>query len=117
MTDYRGFFNSYIYHVGFDIYVYVQVRFASAKIRLYFDICIMKAVNILRIGNELLKMMSLYDLRVGDYKYIEMYSEYVKERKNHVKYDAIIFHLSQKYGISESSVKRLIRRLDREVNL
>lgn len=75
----------------------------------------MKAVNLLKIGAELLKMMSICDLKVNDWQYVEMYSEYVKERKNHTKYDVVIMNLSKEYGISESSVKRLIRRFEREV--
>lgn len=76
----------------------------------------MKAINLLKIGTELLKLMSICDLRVGDWQYIEMYSEYVKNRNNHVKYDVIIMQLAESYKISESSVKRLIRKFEREVN-
>lgn len=75
----------------------------------------MKAVNLLKIGAELLKMMSIYDLKVNDWQYVEMYSKYVKARKNHTKYDVVIMNLSKEYGIYESSVKRLIRRFEREV--
>lgn len=75
----------------------------------------MKAARILLIGCELLKMMSICDLRIDDYKYLELYSEYVKARNNKVKYSAIIYDLAEKYGISESSVKRIIRRFEREI--
>lgn len=75
----------------------------------------MKAARLLFIGNELLKMMSICDLRIDDYKYLELYSEYVKARNNKVKYSAIIYDLAEKYGISESSVKRIIRRFDTEI--
>jgi DNA-directed RNA polymerase delta subunit len=76
----------------------------------------MKAINLLKIGSELLKLMSICDLRVNDWQYIEMYSEYVKKRNNHIKYEVIIMQLAKSYNISESSVKRVIRRFDREVN-
>ena len=75
----------------------------------------MKAARILLMGRELLKMMSIYDLKVEDYRYIELYSEYVKARQNHEKYAAVIMELSQKYEISESTVKRIIKRFDREI--
>lgn len=75
----------------------------------------MKAARILLIGRELLKLMSICDLKIDDYKYLEMYSEYVKARNSKVKYSAIIMELSDKYGISESSVKRIIRRFEREI--
>lgn len=75
----------------------------------------MKVVKLLHLGKELLKMMSLCELRVDDYKYIELYSEYVKARQEHVKYAVVIMELSQRYGISESSVKRIIKRFEKEV--
>lgn len=75
----------------------------------------MKAVKILNIGAELLKMMSICDLKVEDYKYLEMYSEYVKARNACVKYNAVIYDLSIRYKMSESTVKRVIRRFEKEV--
>jgi len=75
----------------------------------------MKAARILLIGCELLKMMSICDLKIDDYKYLELYSEYVKARNHNVKYSAIICELAEKYGISESSVKRIIRRFEQEI--
>ena len=75
----------------------------------------MKASRILLIGCELLKLMSICDLKIDDYKYLEMYSEYVKARNHNVKYCAIICELAEKYEISESSVKRIIRRFEQEI--
>lgn len=75
----------------------------------------MKAAKILNIGAELLKMMSICDLKIQDFQYLEMYSEYVKARNSNVKYNAIIYDLATRYNISESTVKRIIRRLDKEV--
>ena len=70
----------------------------------------MKAVKILNIGAELLKMMSICDLRLQDFQYLEMYSEYIKARNANVKYNAIIYDLATRNNISESTVKRIIRR-------
>lgn len=67
------------------------------------------------LGSELLKMMSNCDLRIDDYKYLGLYSEYTKARKGNNKYIAIISELAEKYGISESSVKRIIRRFEKEI--
>jgi len=75
----------------------------------------MKAIKIIEIGAELLKMMSFCDLRVADVQYIELYSEYVKARNNNIKYNAIIYDLSLRYQLSESTVKRIIRRFEKDV--
>ena len=74
----------------------------------------MKVVEILQIGRELLKMMSENDLRVDDYMYVGMYREYEFMRGEHEKYYNIISTLSDKYSISQSKVKRIIRRFDKE---
>lgn len=75
----------------------------------------MKIVEILKIGCELLKLMSSYDLRCDDYLYVGMYDEYVKMRENGLKVDYILATLSEKYNLSESTVKRIIRRFSKEV--
>lgn len=75
----------------------------------------MKAAKIVQIASEILKLMSIYDLKVTDYKYIELYSEYVKACKSNAKRTGTIIELSERYDISESSVKRIIRRFERDV--
>lgn len=75
----------------------------------------MKAVEFLKIGRELLKLMSSFDLKCDDYKYIEMYEEYVIMRGEKEKVDYILYYLSNKYGLSESTIKRIIKRLSKEV--
>ena len=74
----------------------------------------MKAVNLLIIGREFLKLMSTFGLRCDDYMHIEMYEEYVKMRSDGEKVDYILSFLSQKYHTSESTIKRIVRRLSRE---
>ena len=75
----------------------------------------MKATEILRIGRELLKVMSEFDLRVNDYEYIGMLAEYNEMRRNGDKVDFILAVLADRYKVSESTVKRIVRRLSREV--
>lgn len=75
----------------------------------------MKAVDFLRIASELLKRMSNVDLRLDDYKYIELYEEYMIMRGENEKVDYILYFLSNKYGLSESTIKRIVKRLSKEV--
>lgn len=77
----------------------------------------MEAVKFLRIGRELLKTMSSFGLRLDDYKHIEMYEEYVLMRERDEKVDYVLSVLSDKYGMSESTVKRVVKRLSREVKV
>ena len=75
----------------------------------------MKAAELLKLGAELLKKMSQSELRIDDYRYIEAYNEFVELRVKDVKYSYAIYLISKKYGISESTLKRIIRRLGKEV--
>lgn len=75
----------------------------------------MKVVKILEIGRELLKMMSENGLKQDDYLFIGMYYEYEYRRSQQEKYAVVVADLSEKYKISESSVKRILRRLGSEV--
>ena len=77
----------------------------------------MKRVEILKLGRELLKVMSDNDLRIDDYRFVAMFYEYEFLRKEREKYNNAIDLLADKYKVSQSKVKRIIRRLEREVIL
>ena len=74
----------------------------------------MKVVELLKIGKELLKLMSENDVKRDDYKFVKMYQEYLAMRKNGVKYRATIQMLSEEYSTSKASVERAIRRLSKD---
>lgn len=76
----------------------------------------MKGVEFLILFRESLKFMSENDLKRDDYLFIPMYQEYEYRRGNNEKYSVIISILAKKYKISESSVKRVLRRLSCEVS-
>jgi hypothetical protein len=75
----------------------------------------MKVVEYLKIGREFLKLMSSFGLRRDDYLHIELYEEYAMMRGSGEKVDYILCVLSEKYGLSESTVKRIVKRLSMEV--
>lgn len=77
----------------------------------------MKVVDFLKLVRELLKVMSICDLKCDDYKYIELHEEYAKMRHNGDKVDYILCVLSHKYKLSESTIKRIVRRLSKEVRI
>ena len=73
----------------------------------------MKAVEILFLGKEILKKMSELDLRVNDYQYLSMKDDYDRMRREGEKVEYILAFLSRKYKVSDSTVKRIIRRLSK----
>ena len=77
----------------------------------------MEAIDFLKVGKEFLKLMSNCDLRLDDYKHVELCEEYAEMRENGYKVDYILSVLSSKYKMSESTIKRIVKRLSKEVKL
>ena len=75
----------------------------------------MEIAEIVRLGRELLKMMSEYDVRIEDWKYLRLYEEYKAMRSKNVKYRFVISELALTHNISRSKVERIVRRLGRVV--
>lgn len=77
----------------------------------------MNCAELMKINSKMMELMSKFGIRVSDYQFVELYDEYQKMKREGEKYWYTITHLSEKYKVSESSVKRLIRKLSREVIL
>ena len=77
----------------------------------------MKMVELIKISTESLKMMSKHDIKMNDWKHVEMFEEYLDMRGRCEKFRYIMAYLAEKYRLSESSVKRIVKRLSREVML
>ena len=74
----------------------------------------MKAIELLKIGKGMMEIMSKAGIRTDDYRYIGMYEEYLKMRHEGHKYEYAIARLAKQYGISESSVSRVIRKFGKD---
>ena len=74
----------------------------------------MKVVELLKIGGELLKLMSKHDVKRDDYRFVKMYHEYLNMRQRGIKYRVVIQMLAEEYHTSKASIERAIRRLSQE---
>ena len=75
----------------------------------------MLAIELLKFCEKIFKSMSEVGLRVSDYRHVQMYDEYTEMVEKGHKKEYVRTILAQKYGVSESSIKRVIRRLSRPV--
>lgn len=75
------------------------------------------AYALLKLNINQVTLMSKFDLSVADVRYLPMYEEYVKMRHEGLKVTHIICHLAEKYLVSESSVKRVVKRLSQKVQI
>jgi len=77
----------------------------------------MKIINVIVLEERILKLMSECGIKVGDYKYIPVCNDFNAMRyEKGLKYEYVIKKLSKKYDISESTVKRLIRKMNKDIN-
>ena len=81
-----------------------------------FLFCVMEIISLLKLGENILELMSKNDIKVTDYKYISLYDKYLKLREERCKYWYAIKVLSEEYEISESAVCRLIRKFSKNVD-
>lgn len=77
----------------------------------------MKIAELMKISMEMLKMMSKCGIKTDDWRHLEMLDEYHSMRENCEKFRYIMAYLSEKYRMSESTVKRIIKRLSGDVIL
>lgn len=75
----------------------------------------MKVVELLKIGAEMLKVMSENDVMRDDFRFVKMYEEFQNMRQCEVKYREAIRMLSEDYGIGRSTIERAFSRLGKEV--
>lgn len=75
----------------------------------------MKAFDLIRLLCECMKRLSECDIKMEDYKHVDMYQEFKSLVAKNEKKEYIKTYLAHKYKMSESTVLRIIRRLDKHV--
>lgn len=77
----------------------------------------MKVVDILNFASGICATMSKNNMNPSDYIYVEMYGEYMRMKSEGHKYDYIVYYLANQYNVSEASVYRIVKRLDKEIEI
>lgn len=72
----------------------------------------MKVVELLKIGAEMLKLMSKHDVNRDDWRFVQMYEEFLEMRSKGVKYREAVRMLAIDYNVSRATIERAIRRLE-----
>lgn len=75
----------------------------------------MKVYELLSFNKELLFKIHIAGLKVDDYKYVNLYTEYLHLKNEGEKVTYIINHLSDKYAVSERQVYSIVRRMQKEI--
>lgn len=77
----------------------------------------MKAFELLKVNESLLKAMDKVSLSISDVKYIDMLKEFEKMKQEGCKKTYIVQVLSDKYEIAERTFYRVIDKLTQDVAL
>lgn len=72
----------------------------------------MKVVELLKIGAEMLKLMSRNEVNRDDWRFVPMYEDFQEMRDKGVKYREAVRMLAEDYHVSRATVERAIRRLE-----
>jgi hypothetical protein len=75
------------------------------------------AIDIVKLFADAMKTLSKVGIRIGDWEHVKMYQEYKEMQDQGEKGDYIVAVLTERYGISESTLRRIIRRLRRGVKI
>lgn len=71
----------------------------------------MKLFEVVSLNREFLQRLNENGVRTEDYRYVEMYSEYERMIAAGEKYEYILAVLADRYGVSKSSIYRIVSRL------
>lgn len=72
----------------------------------------MKVVELLKLGSEMLKLMSKHDVCRDDWRFVTMYEEFSEMRRKGVKYREAVRMMAEDYNVSRATIERAIRRLE-----
>lgn len=72
----------------------------------------MKVIELLKIGGEMLKLMSENEVNRDDWRFVPMYEEFKEMRDKGLKYREAVRMLAEDYHVSRATVERAIRRLE-----
>ena len=79
--------------------------------------CQISGYQLLKLNLNQIEIISKCGLSVGDVRYVAMYEEYLALRGDGVPKERIYQYFRKQYHVSESTAKRIIKRLSERVNI
>lgn len=70
----------------------------------------MRVIEMVRFSKEMLERMSRNGIRTEDWKDVELFGEYERLTSSGEKSTWVVGHLSEKYGRSERTIHRIVRK-------
>lgn len=77
----------------------------------------MTGYEFLSVNRSILEVMANAAIHVSDIKYLDMYKEYDKMKKEGHKVTYIAYYLSEEYNVDKATFFRVIKKLNKEIIL
>lgn len=77
----------------------------------------MKVVEILKLTGEIMKILQNSCVKMGDYKFVDLYDQYAEMVKSGQKSSYAVTMLAEKYGISERKVYYLLKHFSKDCKI
>lgn len=75
----------------------------------------MKAIDILTCAESVCRILGRNDIDPKDVRYIDLFRDWVRMKMEGHKYQYIVYYLSTEYDVSETSVYRIVKRLEKDI--
>lgn len=77
----------------------------------------MKAIDILSLAEGIITTLDRNDIKTADVRYVQMYRDWQRMREEGHKWDWIMYWLGKEYDLSEASVWRILKRMDKDIEM
>ena len=77
----------------------------------------MKNYEILKMNASLLQLLSKNGVSVNDVNYLDVFDEFMEMKKQGVKVRFIALTLADKYGMTDRSIFKIVKRMSQESTL
>ena len=71
--------------------------------------------ELLKTAESLLAVLMKNDIDAKDVKYLKLYQEYMRLKKEGHKVGYVVYYLSQQYECSEATVYRVVKRMMQKI--
>ena len=75
----------------------------------------MTQYDLLRTAESLLTILAANDVDAKDVKYLGLYRDFVRLKKESHKIGYVVYYLSQQYECSEATVYRVVKRMAQDI--
>ena len=77
----------------------------------------MKVADLVKFSGEMLKRLHDFGISTDDYQYMQMYEDFERMRLEGHKTTYIVAYLSERYGMCERKVYKIVRRFRQECQI